>query len=120
VSRAIGKFAKWGALEGTLRLYFETTAFDPDAAIAAIERVLGVKGDAEIAKKHAFEDAFTQRNKAKRSRYLDEMDDAWQARMLKTFGSFIEQACVAKDDQWYRAVRAKLLAGAPGNEIGVG
>ncbi|HEX4859895.1 MAG TPA: hypothetical protein VFV07_01575 [Rhizomicrobium sp.] len=120
VSRAIGKFAKWGALEGTLRLYFETVAFDPDAAIAAIERVLGVKGDAEAAKKHAFEDAFTQRNKAKRSRYLDEMDEEWQARMLTTFGSFIEQACLAEGDQWYRAVRAKLLAGAPDNEIGVG
>ena len=120
VSRAIGKFAKWGALEGTLRLYFETAAFDPDAAIAAIEGVLGVKGDAESAKKHAFEDAFTQRNKAKRSRYLDEMDEAEQARMLKTFGSFIEQACLAKDDQWYRAIRGRLLAGVPSEEIGVG
>jgi hypothetical protein len=118
VSRAIGKFAKWGALEGTLRLYFETVAFEPDEAVAEIERVLGVEGDAEAAKKHAFEDAFTQRNKAKRSRYLDEMDAGQQARMLQTFGTFIERVCAAKDDGWYRDFRGKLLAGAPAEEIG--
>jgi hypothetical protein len=120
VQRAITKFAKWGALEGTLRLYFETVAFEPDEAIAAIERTLGVKGDAEATKRHAFEDAFTQRNKAKRNRYLDEMDAAQQAHMLETFGPFIERVCTAKDDEWYRAFRGKLLADAPAQEIGVG
>ncbi len=85
-------------------MYFETVAFEPDEAVALIERTLNVKGDAEEAKRHAFEDAFTQRNKAKRSRYPDEMDEAQQARMLELFAPFIERVCVAKDEEWYRAV----------------
>jgi hypothetical protein len=120
VKRAISKFTKWGAVEGTLRLYFETVAFEPDEAVAIIERTLNVKGDAEEAKRHAFEDAFTQRNKAKRSRYPDEMDEAEQARMLETFGPFITRVCTANDEDWYRAFRGKLLAGTPSTEIEVG
>jgi len=120
VQRAISKFTKWGALEGTLRLYFETVAFEPDEAVALIERTLGVKGDAEEAKRHAFEDAFTQRNKAKRSRYPDEMDQDQQARMLEMFAPFIERVCTAKDEEWYRAFRGKLLAGTPSKEIEAG
>ena len=113
VQRAISKFTKWGALEGTLRLYFETVAFEPDEAVALIERTLNVKrrrggGQAACLRGRSF----TQRNKAKRSRYPDEMDEAQQARMLELFAPFIERVCVAKDEEWYRAFRGKLLAPA--------
>ncbi len=111
VSRAIWKFAKWGALEGTLRLYFESVAFEPDKVIEDIERALGVKCDPEAAKKHAFEDAFTQRNKAKRNRYLDEMDEGQKARMLEAFRPFIERVCNGSGDEWYREFRGNILAG---------
>ena len=117
VKTAIAKFAKWGSLEGTLRLYFETVAFAPDDAIDAIERTLGVACDHEEAKRHAFEDAFTQRNKARRNRYLDEMDEDQKARMLETFRPFIERVCHGSGDEWYREFRGGILAGKSAREL---
>jgi len=118
VKMAIPKFAKWGSLEGTVRLYFETVAFAPDEAIDAIERALGVSCDREEAKRHAFEDAFTQRNKARRNRYLDEMDENQKARMLETFRPFIERVCNGGGgDEWYREFRGDILAGKNSREL---
>ena len=117
IQTAIPKFAKWGSLEGTLRLYFETVAFAPDDAIDAIERTLGVTCDHEEAKRHAFEDAFTQRNKARRNRYLDEMNEDQKARMLETFRPFIERVCNGGGDEWYREFRGNILAGASSREL---
>lgn len=111
VTKAIGKFRQWSALEGTLRLFYETVAFSPDEAIDAIERAFGVVADHEQAKHHAFEDAFTQRNKAQnRNRYIDELNDAQKAEMLRNFGPFIADVCGRNDQAWFDTHRAEVLA----------
>ena len=98
VERAIPKFRKWSALQGAVRLYFDTVAFSPDEAIKAIENVLGVSCDHEAAKQYAFEDAFTQRNKARKNRYEDEMDEGDRQEMTTRFGEFIERVCLRNDE----------------------
>jgi hypothetical protein len=112
VERAIAKFRQWAALKGSARLSFDTVAFAPDDAIAAIEARLGVKADREAVKRHAFEDAFTQKNKARRHRYEDELDAADRARLSQRFAEFIERVCVGDDQAWFDACRAEILSDA--------
>jgi hypothetical protein len=111
VENAIPKFAKWASLQGSLRLYFETVAFAPDKALDAIEHTIGIKGDHEEAIRHAFEDAFTQRNKAKRNRYEDELSAEQKQELSRTFAQFIARVCVANDDAWFAEFRRQLLDG---------
>lgn len=111
-ARAIPKFRKWGSLRGSLRLHFETMAFSPDEAIGAIERVLGVSCDHEAVKAHAFEGAFTQRNKAKKNRFEDELDDVQKQELGDRFGEFIERVCRQNDEQWFATYREQALAGS--------
>jgi hypothetical protein len=84
-------------------------AFSPDDAIDAIEDVLGVSCDHEAAKTHAFEGAFTQRNKAKRNRFEDELDETQKKELGTRFGEFIERVCQQNDDQWFTAYREQAL-----------
>jgi hypothetical protein len=109
--RAIPKFRKWGSMRGSLRLHFDTMAFSPDAAIDAIERALGVVCDHEAAKRHAFEDAFTQRNKAKKNRFEEELDEAQNRELAARFSEFIERVCLENDEGWFTAYRDQALAG---------
>lgn len=112
ISGAIPKFRKWASLNGSLRLYYDTVAFSPDAAIAAIENALGVTCDHEEAKKHAFEDSFTQRNKAQKMRFENEMSDQEKDEMRRKFGEFIEQVCGRNDQQWFSSYREHVLSSA--------
>jgi hypothetical protein len=112
IEKAIPKFRNWASLEGSMRLYYDTVAFAPDIAIDAIEKVLGVTCNHEEAKKHAFEDAFTQRNKGQKKRFEDEMNESEKAQMLDTFGEFIERVCGQNDEGWFSSHRERLLAGA--------
>ena len=111
IKNAIPKFAKWSSLKGAMHLYYETVAYDPDDAIDAIEACLGVTGDHAEAKFHAFETAFTQKNKVKRNRYVDEMSEDQKAQMLETFGEFIERVCQKDDPAWFSEYRARVLSG---------
>jgi hypothetical protein len=117
--RAIPKFRRWASLKGSLRLHFETLAFSPDAAIDAIENALGVSCDHEAAKRHAFEDAFTQRNKAKRNRYEDELDTEQNEQLTERFGEFIERVCRENDESWFASYREQVLGGGRPADCGV-
>jgi len=110
VKNRIKHFRKWAALKGTLRLNYETVAFEPDAAIDAIESVLNIKADHARVKEYAFGEAHTLKNKAKRARYLDEMDDAQKQAMQETFGRFIAKVCEKNDQTWFDKYRASLVA----------
>jgi hypothetical protein len=114
IEAAIPKFRKWGALRGTLRLYYDTVAYDPDEAIDRIERVLGVVADRDAVKKHAFEKSFTQKNKATRNRYEDELNERQKQEMLERFGVFITEVCERNDEEWFSSFRAQMLSGGPG------
>jgi hypothetical protein len=111
VSKAIPKFQKWASLKGSLRLYFETVAFSPDDAIAAIETSLGVSTNHDAVKRHAFEDSFTQKNKAQKSRFEEELDSSQKKELQERFGEFIERVCGRNDEHWFSTYRERMLAG---------
>ncbi len=110
VTGRIKEFRKWAALRGALRLNYVVVAFDPDNAMDAIECVLNIKSDRERVKEYAFSEARTLKNKAKRARYLDEMDDEQKQTMQETFGRFITRVCEQNDQSWFDKYRAKLVA----------
>ena len=112
VEKAIPKFRKWASLQGSLRVYFDTVAFTPDDAIASIEKTLGVSADHDAVKQHAFEDAFTQKNKAQKSRFATEMNADEQAALESRFSEFIERVCRQNDPQWFSGYREQMLAAA--------
>jgi len=107
----IARFRKWSALQGTLRLNYDLVAYEPEKAIAEIERVLDVRGDKGSVLKHAFEDSYTQKNVARRRRYLNEMDDDQRVRMSQKFRRFLIHACENDDQAWYEKCRTNILAG---------
>jgi hypothetical protein len=77
VSKQLATCRRWGSIPGALHLAYNDVAFAPDAVIARICAQLGLPAPDEAftraARRHAFEDAFTQFNKAVRDRYLDEL-----------------------------------------------
>ena len=111
VKKRIVDFRHWAALEGSLRLYYETVAFRPDDAISAIETVLDVKADHERVKHYVFEDARTLKNKAKSQRHLEDMDDLPHKELTEFFRNFICKACDQGDQNWYDKFRRKILEG---------
>ena len=64
--------------------------------------------------KHAFEDAYTQKNKALRARHREEMTEQQQAWAARTFGGFLKHSCESDDQGWYDRHRDKILAGRGG------
>jgi hypothetical protein len=109
VTRRIGDFRQWAALQGTLRLYYETVAFQPDDAIAAIETALGIQCDHEIVKRCVFEDAGLLKNRAKSQRHLEDMDARARKELTEIFQKFIRRACEEDAQNWYDKHRRKVL-----------
>lgn len=110
VERRLVGFRRWAALKGTLRLNYDTVAFEPLKAIEAIDRALGVESDHDRVMRYAFEEAFTLKNKAKRNRYEDELDDAQKKEMRKTFRKFIKRVMENDDQSWFDEYRETMLA----------
>lgn len=108
-------FRKWASLRGTLRLDYDVVAFSPEAAIASIENALDVRCDHEKVKAYVYQEAHTLKNRAKRARYKDELDDAQKSGALKRFRKFIRNACEKDNQAWYDKYRERILAGVPGN-----
>jgi len=106
----IAKFRKWASVRGALRLDYDTVAFATDTAIDQIEKSLGIVSDRARAKEHAFTDAFTQRNKAKRKRFEEELTEAQKKELTAKFAPFIRNVCEGKNDQWFLNYRQELLA----------
>lgn len=109
VRRRIASYRKWATLRGALRLDYDTVAYEPDKAIDAMEKVLGVTGNRVMAKQHAFEEADTRKNKARRDRYRAEMTGEQQAELEKTFRRFLKES--GDDLSWREQFRERLLAG---------
>lgn len=109
VKRRIVAFRRWAALKGTLRLNYDDVAFDTDKAIDAIEATLGVKCDRAEVMRYAFEEAHTLKNKARRHRYEDELDDEQKEFLRKTFKNFIRKVMGQNDQKWFDKFRDELL-----------
>ncbi len=110
VAEQIVKFRKWAALRNTLRLDYDTVAFDTDEAIDRIEHSLGIAGNRDQAKQHAFADAFTQKNRAQRHRARRELSPEQDAKLRKAFGAFIENVYEKNNERWFSSLRKSILA----------
>ena len=112
VQRQLLKFQKWASIRGALRLDYEVVAFSPDRAIDAIERAIGIQCDRSYAKRHAFDNAFTQKNKAVMRRHAKELSEQQAQELLSVFSEFIQAVCTKNDDLWFSAFREEFLAKA--------
>lgn len=109
VERRARAFLKWAALKGTLRLDYDMVAFETDKAIDRIEETLNVKSDRAEVMRYAFEDAHTLKNKAKRHRYMDELDDEEKETLRKIFRKFIRKVIEKNDQSWFDEYREEIL-----------
>src|SRR6185437_8711439 len=95
------KFRRWASVRGALRLEYETVAFSPEVAIDRIEQHLGIVCDRAAARRHAFEEAFTQQNKMKRRRFEDEFSPEEKHRFTEIFGEFLREVYEGVSDAWF-------------------
>jgi hypothetical protein len=109
VLRQIGKFRRWGAVRGALRLDYDLVAFSTDEAIDRIEERLGIVCDRAYANRYAFNEAFTQKNKAKRHRAKEDLGEEDYAALTATFADFIQNVCEHQNDSWFANAREEIL-----------
>ena len=112
VGEQIEKFRRWASVRGALRLDYETVAFSPDTAIDRLEQYLGVTCDRDAAKRHAFEQAFTQQNKMKRRRFEDELAEAEKQHLSQVFDNFLRGVWESDNDAWFKPYRDHMLVRA--------
>ncbi|HEX3652894.1 MAG TPA: hypothetical protein VHU18_08740 [Rhizomicrobium sp.] len=109
VAEQAEKFFRWAAVSGALLLEYHTVAFDADATIDRIEASLGLRTDREQAKRHAFEEAFTQKNKAQRNRFLSELTEQQNEEMKELFSTFISNFIDGEPTQFLSEKRLEIL-----------
>ncbi len=109
VRASIRRFVKWGCLHGTLRLGYDTVAFEPQRAVGLLEKSLGILSDPERAIRYAFESASTLKNRARRGRHSDELTPGEAERLTAEFRRFLHFACERDDQGWYDRQRAAIL-----------
>jgi hypothetical protein len=103
------KFYKWAAITGALLLSYDEVAFDPEAAITRIENCFGLKIDREEVKRHAFEEAFTQKNKGRRNRFESELAPEQAKRLQEAFAQFLSNFLDGAPVEWLSAKRLQIL-----------
>jgi hypothetical protein len=110
VSEQIEKFVKWAALRNALLLYYDVVAFSPDRAIALIEETLGLRSDRERVKRYAYEEAFTEKNRARRDRHRAELTPQQDGELRRAFGEIIANFSEGEPDAWRAQMRQTILA----------
>lgn len=110
VERQLMTFRVWGAVRGAIRLNYDVVAFATDRAFDVLEAALGIKCDREIARQHAFSDAFTQMNKGVRNRYVTDLTAEDATYLAEVFEKFIRRVIKRNDDSWFSSYRNNVLA----------
>lgn len=90
IRHQINSLKSWLSLPNVRPLYYDDVAFDMDATTALILSEMNLDQDPEAVMRMATKERFTQRNKARRARYLDEMSEADSARFKQIFAGFYE------------------------------
>lgn len=108
----------WLRLPGTMPLYFEDVAFDTATTAQRILPRLGLKLDPEVLADVVLNQRFTQKNKALRLRYPDEMDADLSAEIAAEFAPLIEQFITNRhtlvdDDRIHLPAPHELRTSAP-------
>jgi hypothetical protein len=113
VQRSLTTFRIWGAIDGTLRLPYELVAFTPNRAVSEMEKAFGFSCDREAAKRHAFKDAFTQKNKAVENRHQTDLTPEEAGHLAQVFDKFLRRVMRKNDDEWFSLFRPHFLNKAP-------
>lgn len=87
----------WLRLPGTMPLYFEDVAFETAATARRILQRLGLKLDADVLADVVLTQRFTQRNKARRLRYPDEMEKKISDEIAREFHPLIDRFITNRD-----------------------
>ena len=98
----------WLRLPGVMPLYFEDIAFNTVETARRILKQLKLKLDPEVLAEVVKTQRFTQKNKALRRRYPDEMDDTLSSSIAKEFSPLIERFIKNRD-----SLTSEILLPAP-------
>jgi hypothetical protein len=109
VQKRVVNFRRWAAVRGSLRIRYDDVAFDTQKVLDGYERVLGITFDRAQVLRYAFEEADTLRNKAKRNRWRDELDDAQKEFTRKCFRKFIFNAINHDNQEYHEQLREQLI-----------
>lgn len=116
--RQLGNCRRWGAIRGAMHLFYNDVAFDMRATADRIARDFGLPAlsDEEFAGvvKVLETDAFTQKNKAVKDRYKDELTIRQSEELVDAIRGakpFIRRVCEARDYGWFTS-RPSLEADA--------
>jgi hypothetical protein len=109
VSRQLNICQHWGSIKGALYLFYNEVAFETPLAVNQLCADFGFEMfDAEQMKAvidRVFNEAFTQRNKAVKDRYKDDLtvrQNEALLEMIKGGPSFIRRVCEQKDFGWFQ------------------
>lgn len=110
--RQLAACRQWGSIRGTLHLFYNDVAFDThtvvDRMCAALD--LDQLSDTEyrVVVDRVIKDAFTQRNKAVKDRYKDDLtvrQNEFLLEEIKGARPFILRVCEQRDYDWFASAR---------------
>jgi hypothetical protein len=108
VEGQLGVCRNWGSIRDATYLHYNEVAFDTPAAVRQICKDLGLatfdSDTVQAAIDRVLNDAFTQRNKAVRDRYKDDLTVRQNETLLKEIRgaqSFIRRVCEQRDYGWF-------------------
>ena len=111
-SRQLVVCRRWGSITGALHLFYNEVAFDTPLAVRQMcaDFAFQMFNDEElkIVLDRVFNDAFTQRNKAVKDRYKDDLTLRQNEFLLEEFRgarAFIRRVCEQRDYSWFRQSR---------------
>lgn len=99
----------WASVSKALRLTYDQIVTDPDAAVARMSDQIGIFANPAQARHHAFEKAFTQKNKAVPNRWETEMKPQDAARIRKDLAAVWMRSLDRDAIAWFAMHRRKLL-----------
>jgi hypothetical protein len=112
VKRQLAICRQWGAIKGALHLFYNEVAFDTPVAVRHMCDDFGFEmfgqEDLQVVMDRVFKEAFTQRNKAVKDRYKDDLTVRQNEEFLekvKGAHSFIRKVVEQKDYSWFEAAR---------------
>jgi len=91
VTRQMRNLERWLAMPHVLEFEYEELVTRPYDCIEKIADTLGIEPEPGQAYRHAYVDAFTQKNKARLSRHRQEMAPADAARIVERFRPYMER-----------------------------
>lgn len=111
-SRQLKACRRWGSIDGALHLFYNDVAFESAVAVRQICADFGfpMLNDEElkIVLNRVISEAFTQRNKAVKDRYKDELtprQNEFLLEEMKGGQAFIRRVCEQRDFSWFKQAR---------------